>query len=481
MLDPARIRLRVPRQPVTRIWILAGADNDAHSVPIITARFYRHQEGYPLDAHATVPSFTASTDTQDAHRLEVKTKNGKTASLWAVPIDINALRLNSEFRGEPAYELELTKQIADFRAFPDPTIYTTYPAGLPSSVHVYGLTLETAPFAAISSGDVAGNIYAAKDDVTWRVDLESRSDQPKNVDVRLDVVGPYGKFKKTYTRQVALSGGEAKQVSFQPEIGPRGLYTVHTVVESNGEVQTNENTFVSLPPDTRKADGKTSRWGIYYWGGAHDTNGDQMRNMEILHEIGARTGASHGTADNLEARRKWNIGPSADLLVRRVPASARENPVDPEKRAAWQKQLVQRLEKAIEKVPDLRHVSFFAESSVSLRLTHGLPPSAIGEPYYKPTDDEKRKMRELYTTAAAGVEAIRKVHPEIKLDFGHASPLFAYPFFKYAEAMGFNMRQFRSYGLDSPQFERMPERTPRHRTVADVLPASDVQRRRRQR
>ena len=39
-------------------------------------------------------------------------------------------------------EFELTKQVRTYRGFPDPIQYSQHGAGLPSGVHVFGITLE---------------------------------------------------------------------------------------------------------------------------------------------------------------------------------------------------------------------------------------------------------------------------------------------------------------------------------------------------
>lgn len=461
-IDPARIRLRVPAAPVSRIWILAAADGEDYCVPTITARFFRHKEGYPLDSVATVPAYSEKSAEGGAKRVPVRMADGKPGSLWAVPVEVDTLRLNTEFQGEPFYELELAKEMADFRAFPDPTYYGSQPAGLASAVRVFAMTLETAPLSAISTGNLVGNIFKADQPAIWNVDLTNHTGEPLTTEVSLEVAGPYGEFRKSYRRSVTVPPRASEQTSFELETQPFGLYSVLTNIQGDGVSQRDRGAFVKLAPDRRKADAKTSRWGLYYWGGGHDTNPDQMRNIEILHAIGARTGASNSGEGNLEARRKFGVGPKAALLVRRVPDWARQNPVDPAARRAWQEEIREKLREKLETEPDLEFVSLFAESSVSLRLTHGMPPQGNGRTYHDDlTGDELEKLRIFYATGEAAVEAFRDEYPNIKVNFGHAAPLFCYPFFQVAEEMGFDMTQFESYGVDSPQFERMPERPPR--------------------
>jgi len=53
---------------------------------------------------------------------------------------------------------------------------------------------------------------------------------------------------------------------------------------------------------------------------------------------------------------------------------------------------------------------------------------------------------------------VRKYAPELKIIFGHGAGNFAQPFFRLED---WRNELFDGFGMDLPQFERMPERQPR--------------------
>src|SRR5690606_15624211 len=137
MMDITRFTLRVPPRTYRRAWVLAAADDEPHSTPVLTVRFYRPRTPWNVDAQTRVPTFEATSVPEHARRIAGD--GGK--ALWLIPIDLDAGALAVE----PMGCLELTKEIYPYRGYPDPAYYNAYPGGLPSAVHVFGLTLEEAP------------------------------------------------------------------------------------------------------------------------------------------------------------------------------------------------------------------------------------------------------------------------------------------------------------------------------------------------
>src|SRR6185295_11131650 len=60
--------------------------------------------------------------------------------------------------------------------------------------------------------------------------------------------------------------------------------------------------------------------------------------------------------------------------------------------------------------------------------------------------------------ANAAAECVKKYAPDVKFLFGHGAPNFAPPFFR---EKAWKPDLFAGFGMDMPQFERMPERQPR--------------------
>src|SRR5690606_28870878 len=130
---------RLPMARYSALHLLAAADSDKDSVPVITAQFYRPQAGMPKNFAARVPLFSAKSDA--AHAVPVRTTDGGKGTLYLVTIPVDPAAL-VEFDDLEYIEVELTKEVQLYRASPDPMYYSFHAAGLPSSVHVYALTAQ---------------------------------------------------------------------------------------------------------------------------------------------------------------------------------------------------------------------------------------------------------------------------------------------------------------------------------------------------
>ncbi|MFP4027176.1 MAG: hypothetical protein ACLFWL_05240 [Candidatus Brocadiia bacterium] len=461
-LDPARIMLRVPNKTYRRLWIVAASDGEPNSTPVLTVRFFRVARGWGLDSVARVPEFTARTAAEDARRIPVKMKDGTEGNLWLLPVEIDPFALSSDFRNEKLLHIELTKEIKDFRAFPDPCNYGSFQAGLPSAVRVYALTLEKAPISVIASCPRAGNTYTHPERPKWAVTATNQTDRACTANIQVKIRGPqtagqnFEKSDTDHTRRTTLSipAGGRTRAEFDLPVPAWGLQRISTSVSCADLTQTREGTYLVLPPDERKENAKTSRWGLWCWMGAHGTNPNVDDNLRLLYQLGARTGGRGNHKD----RKRWGIGPDAILAQRGTASFATENPHDPEEYKKYSETFGQKVAGLKEKTPDLEYISIFAEHSISLRVTHGPPCYAWGEEeWWEYNEKEKARIRSHTLAAKAAFEGVRKYAPKVKVCFGHCAPQFGIPFMR----KNFPKELFDAFGMDSPQFERMPERPPR--------------------
>lgn len=465
-IERARFTLRIPERTYRRAWVLAVADNDSTTTPVLTVRFYKPRTSWVVDAAATVPFFETKTSAAGAHRIPFTGTDpanaGGAGSLWLLPIDLDAAALAAE----PMVCLELTKEIHQYRSWPDPAYFNSYPGGLPSGVRVYAITLEEAPLRARATGAQVGNTYVGAEKPVWRVLLENLSPAPLQANVQLKVTDPYGKVA-VYDQQAKLADRKEQELRFEPATGPFGLYTVETTVTSSDFKQTRTGTFLRVPPSTRQAKGIESPWGVWCWAGTHGTIESIDDNARLLKAIGAvnnlpekqQRNGPDTSAEQYAYRKEHGFGIESYRLVgRNLPAWANENPHDPAAYAAFAEEKGKEAQAVLAKAPDLKYVNFFAENAVSLRVTHGMSPWAMGQPYFEYTKPEADRLRALWLTAKAGQEGARKATPGLKIIFGHGAGNFAQPFFRLDD---WRNDMFDGFGMDLPQFERMPERQPR--------------------
>lgn len=464
--EAGRIRLNVPQRAYARAWILAASNDDPLRAPVLTLRFYKPMTDWATDATVTVPSFTAEVGGAEARPVQVATKEGKTMNLWLIPIALNTAELVANYR-TPTVSIELTKGIKPNIGYPDPCNYSYKPAGLPSSVQLYGLTFEEAPVCAVATSDVKGGIYNDPEIPQWLVTVRNQSAVDQDVDVKVVVRDPYGKTE-SFSRQVALKPGEEQVPSFQVKTGVYGLHTVQTTVAAGPWSQSREGTLLTLPAISRKATPLNSPWGVWIWNGTHDTHPDLDDNARLLKALGAICQFElEETIDlrkkitrNLDpVREKWGLGPSHFRLIQRNPPDwAAKTPLNMADYEAYKEQKGKEVKALVEAHPDLQYVNCYAENAVSLRLTHGIPPWALGQPWFVYDEKEVLKLRHMLTAANAAAEGVKQYAPGVKFLFGHGAANFAPPFFR---EKNWNPDLYAGFGMDLPQFERMPERQPR--------------------
>jgi hypothetical protein len=466
LFEPARIRLSVPQRAYARAWILAGANDDPKRAPILTLRFYKPMTDWATDAAVTVPSFTAEAGGATARPVKVRTRDGKTANLWLIPIELNTAELVAGYRA-PTLSIELTKEVKPNVGYPDPSNYSYQPAGLPSSVQLYGLTFEEAPAWAVGTSDVKGGVYTAPATPNWQVTVRNQSARDLTVVVQLAVSDPYGKTMPL-EKKLTLKPGEEQTPSFPLKPTVYGLYTVRTTLSAGDWRQSREGTFLALPAHSRKATPLNSPWGVWTWNGTHDTNPnleDCARQLQALgainhfdlEEVIDRRNKTTRSLNDLRTR--WGLGPTHYRLIpRNAPDWAAKNPLEPADYEAYKEEKGQKARALVEAHPDFQYVNCFAENAVSLRLTHGIPAWALGQPPFEYDAKETSRLRQMLNAANAAAEGVKKYAPGVKFLFGHGAANFAPPFFK---EKNWNPDLFAGFGMDLPQFERMPERQPR--------------------
>jgi hypothetical protein len=463
--DPGRLRLSIPQRAYTRAWVLAAADINPSKAPILTLRVYKPGTDWATDAAVTVPAFTAKVDNPNIRPVQMKTKAGKPINLWLVPIELDTAKLAAEYR-TPTLNIELTKEIKPNLAYPDPMNYSYQPGGLPSSVQVYGLTFEEAPAKVIAMNEVKGGVYVAPEIPGWQVALTNQTAGNLPISIELEMVDPYGKTVPV-ERKLTLKPHEEQTPSFQLKPAVNGLHTVRTTITAGNWSQTGEGIFLALPAIARKATPLNSPWGVWTWDGTHGTNGNHEENARLLRALGAinqfNLSASAGRgqpAQNLnDFRAKWGLGPTHYRLVPRgVPAWATKTPLDPAVITAYAEETGKKTKGLRDAYPDFQYVNAFAEDSISLRLTHGVPAYAFGQPWFTYDEKEQLRIEKMLMVANAAAEGVKMHAPAVKFIFGHCAPNFALPFLR---EKNWNPDLFAGFGLDMPQFERMPERQPR--------------------
>ena len=188
--NPSRFQFPVPRRPITALHLLAAAEERPDSIPRVTAQFFRPGAGFPKNfSSPEVPLATAAAETAPA--WPVRTASGRTLHLWKVTIPVEPGLLH-ELEDLDIIEVELTKDVQVYRAYPDPNHYSGYAAGLPSSVRVFAMTAESAPVAIRFDPEVLGNIWV-ESSPSYLVTARNLTGHPADVALTLRTVSHDGR------------------------------------------------------------------------------------------------------------------------------------------------------------------------------------------------------------------------------------------------------------------------------------------------
>ena len=443
-VEASATRLSVPQRPWKRLWLVAASDGEADSVPIVSVRFYKPRAGYPIDAAGTVPLFAGRSRAKGARRLSVKRPDGEAGSLWLVPIELDGQQIASELREFSPLTMELTNEVHPWRDFPDPCNYGYFPGGLPSAVRVFAATLEAAPLSLLVRGGRPANTFVSPEKATWQTTICNWRDEPVRGTLTLRPTDPYGRREAAVEREVIVPPRRTLTVEEQLSPAVYGRYDIESTFHPTEGLSRDEDSdvsetghFVQLPPDTRRTNQDTGRWGFWTWLGGHDTNPNLEENYYILRAVGARGSGRRGGGEELKLRKKWGIfyWPS------HLSGGAQHG---------------DQIAKLYKESPDLGYQCLFPERAVSMRVTYGTPREYMGEEIegWDYTEAERATIDKYTKISLETFKAVREKAPKFKrLALGWCNPGFQLPFLQEK----FPKELFDAMGIDFPTFERMPE------------------------
>src|SRR5262249_41764834 len=186
--------------------------------------------------------------------------------LVTIPLEPNG---PAAFSNQPYLEFELTKEVRIYRAFPDPTYYSTHAAGLPSGVHVYGVTLERPAVEVDFQPDQIAHIWTAPARPGYTARLKNTTQAAQTVNLQLTTTSHDGSEKTVVKKSVPLTAGAAEAVKLPLDLKRYGYHAVELKIASAGEERTQTRSLAFLHADTRErgnwAEGKGPIFGMWDW------------------------------------------------------------------------------------------------------------------------------------------------------------------------------------------------------------------------
>ncbi len=464
--DPARIVVRLPMARYRALHLLAAADSDTDSVPVVTAQFYRAQAGFPKNFAERVPAFSANS----AGTIPVKTTDGKAGQLYHVTIPINSSDL-AEFDDLAYVDVELTKEVQIYRASPDPLYYSQHAAGLPSSVHVFAMTAEQEAIEVKITPTRYAHIWTAPEVPHYDVTLRSRRGPIAEAEVCLYLTSPDGVKSTRILKRLYGVNEKPLQFTIGGDVpSSYGLWHAKLTVEDTKTrtIVTERRDIAYLHPDTRERGnwdfGRGPLFGFWNWGGGHNTPSAEK---QLLAMVKAGIEATPGSFEDYTKRhgdkarevmekyqvQTFKFAGSGDHYVTAKFAGELKTLGLEKARANFIKTLKERQSAA---GPNSRPIflSFFPEPSIG-PLTHGIFPKFIGEPETPFSDYEKERYEMFRNGFIEGAKIVREHFPDVKCLLPHGDPAFAIHFLQRdREAVA---KLIDGVAVDIPCFERLPE------------------------
>lgn len=471
--EPGRIQFRVPNGQYTKLHLLAASSGEPDTTPIVTAQFYRDTAGAPVNFAGKAPLFSASA----SHDVAASLTSGTKVNLHLVTIPLEPDGV-SAFSDRDHLEFELTKQVRTYRAFPDPIQYSQHGAGLPSGVHIFGITLERPAVEVDCQPDAFAHVWTAPAKPSYTVQLRNTSTVEQSVELNLTAtaherpevhaVGEHFRLAAGATREVKLSLKEMKAhgnhiVRLEVWTGS-GLDPLKLRDHPQAEKRTFTRSLAFLHADTRERgdwqEGKGPIFGLWDWNGGHGTPSGLPR-LQVMAAAGMESAMTSFTNYPPEEKAFLeSIGAKSFFLAYQLRMGKHclgGKEWDPKQPAEMQAALIEHLKKQpmakSSKINQPELAVFFAEPLLG-PVSYITQPEHYGEPPHELTPEEKAAYQRFLDQFIIAGAAIKKEWPHAKLLFPWGIPSFPIPFLR-------NSKEARDLmdgpALDVVLFERVPE------------------------
>jgi hypothetical protein len=463
--DPARIQFRVPNGQYTKLHLLAAFTGQADTTPTVTVQFYRDYAGHPVNFVGKAQAFTTPPANAGGSPagLPLQLGGGGKGNLHLVtiPLEPNGPAAFSDLR---YLEFELTKEVRIYRAFPDPTYYSMHGAGLPSGVHVFGVTLERPAVEVDFQPDQVAHIWTAPAQPSYTAKLKNLTAAAQKVDLELKTTSHDGSEKTVVRESASLAAGAEQPVKLPLALKRYGYHSVELRIRSAGEERTQTRSLAFLHPDTRErgnwAEGKGPIFGMWDWNGGHLTISGLDR-LRVLAQVGMES--SMGSFSHLPAEdQKYleSIGARSFFLAYQLSMTKDTlggKEWDPKKPAEMQEALIKWLKTQPytkpSKINEPELAVFFAEPLLG-PVSYMSLPEYYGDPPYQMSADEKAAYKRYLDQFVIAASAIKKEWPHAKCLMPWGIPTFPIPFLRESKEATALMD---GPALDVVMFERMPE------------------------
>lgn len=458
-LDPALLTFSAPYREYRNAWLLAWVDGDANEVPRGVFRFYHADAGF-----CAATEFEISREAMRkglVKKLATTTADGKALYLVRVPIDSDAYY---GFRDplQRIVDFELSKPIALSRSYPDP-IYTGYhPAGLSSSIHVAGITLEESPFSSEVKPHRFAHTFERPDRPGYTVTVASNAAKALQAKVTFETTSYDGQERHRVAGRAAVAPGGTSDVELNLDVAKNGWHELKVTVEAGGAVARYTLSLLMLPPNTRTYGyaANETRFGLWVAGGhtplRYKQQDGNVQLLDLLHKLGMRRISTSESAFKPDDLQKFCFVPvSGHTFGGTVWDPYFNRAKDP---AAWQKaldfDLNANMGATYNRFPETNYCYGGEWGLGGMTIAYSPWPRYTGQGDRELTPEEMKTAREQNDVLGAIGRAIRERYPKTSLYLQWGAPLSTIAHIKG----GFPKELVDGYGMDQPIFMMLPER-----------------------
>jgi len=454
-VDPARFTFRVPYRHYQNVWLLAWLDREANSVPRGTFRFYREDAGYPASTGFEISDEAIRKGL--VTKLARKTADGKQLYLVRVPVDTNGLYgfrdLSDQF-----LEFELSKPVSLGRSYPDPIYYGYHAGGLPSSIHVIGITLEESPFGYEVRPSQLGHVFERPEKPAYTVAIGNTSAKPLEAKVTLRTRSFDGDETHSAETTAKIEPGTTGEANLSFDLKRNGWHELNVRVEAGDVVRENTMSLVLLSSNTRTYGNAVNetRFGIWtLWGHYLPLRNGKFEHNErvlaMLRKLGLRRVGVHRSFLNPDILKRHDFlptGPHTDVAV--FHRLDENNPEAMKKMVEAELAQVGELAKDF---PDTTGYYYGGEWHLSREIQYAPWPRYTGDGDRELTEEERKRAERQAKIFTAIGKAMREKFPKTKLYLQWGAPQGTLAYLKY----GIAKEIVDCFGMDAPMFELLPE------------------------
>jgi hypothetical protein len=453
--DPASLTFRVPYRNYQNIWLLAWSEARPDTVPRGTLRFFKEHAGFPTSTDLEITDEAIRKGL--VKKLAKQTADGKPLYLIRVPVNTAGL-YGMRDMADQFLEFELSKPVELGRSYPDPIYYGYHPAGLPSSLHIVGITLEEAPFGFQVTPRQTHFVFESPEKPVLDIAVTNTTTKAIQAEVRVTSSSYDGTETRTVKASAVVQPGRAENVALTFDLKTLGWHGLKVEVEGAGVKREADLSLVVLPPNRRTYGNAANetRFGIWELFGHYAAMkaGDlaaNERTLALYRRLGLRRTSLHESFVNAGLLKRLDFIPNGPHTV----GNQFSKTVLPDGTVDGAAMAEAVAGEVASIASNFTGTSYFygGEWAISEAVQYAPWPAYTDEGDRGLTDIEQANAGrhvKIFTAIGKGVRAKR---PETRLVLQWGAPQGTIAYMR----AGMPKELVDLYGMDAPQFELLPE------------------------